>query len=231
MSQDNMKRQVGEHAANQVRDEKIVGLGTGSTTEFAIRKLGERFQQGEMRFSVVCSSQRSENLAREYGIPVLPLATGNEPDLYIDGADEVCLEMNGVMIKGGGGALLWEKLVAIASRKRIFIVDQSKLVKTPGLAFPLPIEVIPFGWELVLERLKTMGFEPNIRRKDGEFFRTDEGNYILDLISQTGIENPQKAHEEIKSLPGVVETGLFLNLCDRLIVGFPDEIKEFVFEK
>ncbi|MEL6676107.1 MAG: ribose-5-phosphate isomerase RpiA [Bacteroidota bacterium] len=211
------KQAAGEKAVEWVQSGMKVGLGTGSTAYFAIKKLGEKVRQG---LSVVCvpTSVQSQQLALEYQIPLVPLASVTSLDITIDGADEFTPELD--LIKGGGGALFREKLVASISRTLLIIADPSKAVKKLG-AFPLPIEVVPFGHELVMRRLEAKGIQAQIRQQDGTPFLTDNGNLIVDC--QMGvIDDPEALHEWLIHQIGVVETGLFLGMADRVIVGEED---------
>lgn len=169
------KRVAAEKAVEYVADGMTVGLGTGSTTAYAIHKLGEMVKQG-LKIKAVATSTRSETLAKELGIQLVAFADIDQIDLTIDGADEVDPEWN--LIKGGGGALLREKIVAAASRRLIIIVDESKVVQRLGL-FPLPVEVVPFGWELTMRKLADLGYNPRLRTENGKPYVTDNGNYIL----------------------------------------------------
>ncbi|MFQ6117409.1 MAG: ribose-5-phosphate isomerase RpiA [Candidatus Bipolaricaulia bacterium] len=209
-----LKRLAGERAVDYVAEGMVVGLGTGSTVYYAIRKLGERVQAG-LEVRCIPTSRETEELARKLGIPLADLPQVGRLDLTIDGADEVDSECN--LIKGGGGALLREKLVASASKKYIITVDETKLKRYLG-AFPLPVEVVPFGWQVTLKRLEGLGCRAALRERDGEPFLTDNGNYIIDC--QIGrIADPAGLEREIDLIPGVAECGLFIGLADRIIVG------------
>lgn len=211
------KRLAAEKAVELAADGMIVGLGTGSTVAYAIHKLGERVQQG-LKIEAVATSIRSEKLARELGIPMVNFGDIDQIDLTIDGADEVDPELN--LIKGGGGALLREKIVAAASTRLIIIVDESKVVDRLG-QFPLPVEVVPFGWELTLRKLAGLGYNPQLRTEAGRPYVTDNGNYILDC--RIGwMDKPEEIHDQINRIVGVVENGLFIGYTDRVIVGYHD---------
>lgn len=191
-----------------------VGLGSGSTVFYALKKLGELVSAG-LNIKCVSTSSSTTKIAQESGIEMIPLNDINQIDLTIDGADEVDRNFNG--IKGGGGALLFEKIVALYSRKNIWIVDSEKLVDQLG-KYPLPVEVIPFGHKRVFGLMKDSGLKPEIRKKVDEIYYTDSGNLVFDLHLEK-IENPVELNDKIKLINGVVETGLFLNIADIVIVG------------
>lgn len=206
------KKLAAEKAVEFVKDGMTVGLGTGSTVYYAINKLGELVNEG-LKIKTVSSSNASTKLAKSLGIEVVSIDDVPLIDINIDGADEADISFNG--IKGGGGALLFEKIVALNSEKNIWIVDSAKLVKTLG-KFPLPIEVIPFGYKRVFEHLKDCN--PELRMKDGKIYKTDSGNYIFDLYLKK-IEDPLIMDMELKQVTGIVETGLFIDIADTIIIG------------
>lgn len=208
------KQLAGERGAAYVQDGMVVGLGTGSTVYWTIRRLGEMVRAG-VRLWGVPTSRRTEELAREVGIPLVTFAEVQELDLTIDGADEVSPSFD--LTKGGGGALLREKLVASASRRMIVVVDSSKLVPVLG-AFPLPVEVVPFAWEVTARRIGPLGCTPVLRTTPEGPFRTDNGNYVLDCAFGR-IPDPAALYRELKLVPGVVDTGLFVGLADTVVVG------------
>ncbi|MCH8465986.1 MAG: ribose-5-phosphate isomerase RpiA [Roseinatronobacter sp.] len=212
-------------AADFVQDGMRVGLGTGSTAAWMVRRLGARVQQEGLRIIAVPTSTRTAQLAREVGINVVSLDEARWLDLTIDGADEFDAELT--LIKGGGGALLQEKIVATASDQMIVITDAAKEVKTLG-AFPLPIEVIPFGWqatralvEEVLASVDVMGRQSSLRMNGDKPFVTDEGNYILDLALGR-IANARQLSLVLNQVPGVVENGLFVDIADIVVIGHAD---------
>lgn len=209
----NLKQKAAEKAVEAIQDGMKVGLGTGSTAYWAIQKIGERVAQG-LHIQAVATSQASEDQARELGIPIVPFDQIGRLDVTIDGADEVNEQL--VLVKGGGGALLREKIVESNSNRLIIIVDESKDVKVLG-AFPLPVEVVPFASEWTLEALQQTGCEAEWRMKDGERFLTDNGNYIADCRYGT-IENPQELEIRLNQIPGVVDNGLFINMADQVII-------------
>ncbi|MBD2870816.1 ribose-5-phosphate isomerase RpiA [Paenibacillus arenilitoris] len=209
------KRIAAERAVEYVGDGMVVGLGTGSTAYWAIQKLGARVKEG-LRVKAIATSIESEALARELGIPILSFADlAGEIDLTIDGADEV--DADNHLIKGGGGALLREKIVAKASRELIVIVDQSKLVDRLG-DFPLPVEIVPFGCEMTLRHVSELGCKPVLRTRGDEPFRTDNGNYIADCAFGA-IHDPGLLETRLNGIPGVVENGLFVGMSSKVIVG------------
>ncbi|AZN41250.1 ribose-5-phosphate isomerase RpiA [Paenibacillus albus] len=216
------KRAAAEKAAEYVHDGMIVGLGTGSTAYWVIQKLGERMKNG-LKIKAVATSNQSELLAKELEIPFVPLSEIGEIDLTIDGADEVDDEWN--LIKGGGGALLREKIIATASKELIIIADESKVVKKLG-QFPLPVEIVQFGYELTLCKLASYGCITHLRMQEEERFITDNGNYIVDCAFGQ-IERASDLHAALNMIPGVVENGLFINLATKVIIGANDgSIKE-----
>ena len=221
---DDLKQRAAERAIEFVTDDQTVGLGTGSTTRFAIEGLARRVGEG-LKIKGVPTSLETERMARELGITVVQLNDVDHIDITIDGADEVDPRFN--MIKGGGGALTREKLVAIASAKRVMIVDDSKLVKQLGETRAVPVEVLPFAWRLTERRLSELGCQPALRQKQGATFETDNGNYILDC-NFGAIADPETLEPQIRLVPGVVETGLFIKIADVLVIGLSDrvEVKE-----
>lgn len=222
MSQEQQKRAAATFAARLVSDGMLVGLGSGSTSELMIEALAERVRDG-LRVTGVPTSAKSGELARRLGIPVTTLGD-RELDLTIDGADEVDPSRN--LIKGRGGALLDEKLVAIASRRYVIAVDASKLVDRLGERHDVPIEVVRFGWQSTGARLGSAGFTCEIRG-DSSPFVTNDGNYILDCTAwgDRNLADPDIA-AAIKSVTGVVEHGLFLGFNPEVIVGRANGVVE-----
>lgn len=209
------KKAAGEKAAALVQPGMLVGLGTGSTAYWAIEKIGQMVKEG-LNIQAVATSIASEKQAQALGIPITSFSEIQQLDLDIDGADEISEE--GQLIKGGGGSLLREKIVALASRRRVIVGDERKYVKTLG-KFPLPIEVVPFGWELVFKTLQALQGYPTLRTKDDQPYITDNSNYIIDC-SFGVIREPEILHQQLKALTGVVETGLFLNLKPTVIIAY-----------
>lgn len=191
-----------------------VGLGSGSTVFFAIKKIGELVRAG-LNIRAVSTSDATTQLAQSEGIKLISIDDAGEIEITIDGADEADSSFNG--IKGGGGALLFEKIVALSSKKNIWIIDSAKLVDRLG-KFPLPVEVIPFGYKRVFKIIDEMKLNPVIRKKNDDLYFTDSGNLIFDLnIGE--IKDPVKLNEELKLINGIVETGLFINIADTIVVG------------
>ena len=216
---DAAKKAAAEAACAYITSGTIIGLGTGSTADFAVRHIGELVQKG-LDVRGVATSVKTEKLAREVGIPLVDLNDVEAIDVTIDGADEVDPKLD--LIKGLGGALLREKIVASISQRQIIVVDPSKIVTRIGTRSPLPVEVLPFGASVVERRLKRSGYHPALRMRDGKPFVTDNGNLVLDLTFLTGIGDARKVEREINNIPGVVENGLFLSLTWRVIVGEAD---------
>lgn len=222
---DKAKFVAAKRAADFVEDGMRVGLGTGSTAAWLVRCLGEMVRDEGLKIRGVPTSTRTAELAREVGINVISLDEAKWLDLTIDGADEFDGDLN--LIKGGGGALLQEKIVATASDQMIVIADIGKEVERLG-AFPLPIEVIPFGAEVtrglveeLLGAFDVMGRNTTIRMSGDQPFRTDEGNFIIDLhLGRIG--NPRQLALMLNQVPGVVENGLFVDICDRVVIGHAD---------
>ena len=195
-----------EKAVEEIKQGMIVGLGSGSTAECAIRKIGELVKDG-LSIQAVASSVKTEKLAIEVGIPIIDFKSIERIDLTIDGADEVA--DHGNLIKGGGGALLREKILAYNSKRFIVIIDESKRVQHLG-QFDLPVEIVPFAADIILKRLKETGTNPVLRYLNHEKFITDNGNYIADCNFYP-IKDPEALNIQLHQIPGVVETGIFIN--------------------
>ena len=222
---DRAKFAAARRAVDCVEDGMKLGLGTGSTAAWMVRCLGERAREENLRLTCVPTSARTAELARSLGLKVVSLDEGGGLDLPVAGAE--VFEGDRALIRGGGGALLLEKIVATASDRMIVISDASKEVKALG-AFPLPVEVIPFGWKaskLLIEELlggmDVMGTAATLRMNGTQPFTTDEGNYLLDL-SLGRIGNPRQLSLALNQVPGVVENGLFIDICDAVVVGYAD---------
>jgi ribose 5-phosphate isomerase A len=222
MTQDEAKRMAARQALEFVEDGMLLGLGSGSTSRMFIEELGERVKQG-LRVRGIATSTSSRELAESLSIPIITFDDSAVLDLAVDGADEVGPGL--ALIKGGGGALLREKIVASAARRFIVIADSSKLVYHLG-RFPLPVEVIQMALPIVARKLEALGYKPKLRyRPDGAKFITDEGNFILDC-SCGEILDPAKTAADIRGIPGVVEHGLFLGMASlALIAGDQGVIK------
>lgn len=219
----NVKQLAAEKAVEFVKDGMKIGLGTGSTAYWAINKLGERVSEG-LKITAVATSRASEEQARELGIPIVAFGDIDSLDLTIDGADE--LDSSLQLIKGGGGALLREKIVASNSTRMIVIADESKVVNTLG-KFPAPVEMVPFAWEWTVAELAKLGCNPELRRSGEELYKTDNGNYIADCRFEV-IESAPKLALTIQSIPGVVEHGLFIGIAAMAIVGKKDGSIEII---
>lgn len=222
---DKAKFVAAKRAAEMVEDGMRVGLGTGSTAAWLVRCLGDLVQKEGLRITAVPTSSRTAALARDVGIPVVSLDEAKWLDVTIDGADEFDPDLN--LIKGGGGAHLQEKIVATASDQMVVIADASKMVETLG-AFPLPVEVLPFGWqssqaliEETLVSMDVMGRSSSLRMNGGAPFVTDEGNYLLDLHLKR-IGNARQLALVLNQIPGVIENGLFIDICDTVVIGYGD---------
>ncbi|KLA06406.1 ribose 5-phosphate isomerase A [Bacillus cereus group sp. MYBK77-1] len=218
----NLKQLAGEYAANFVKDGMKVGLGTGSTAYWAIQKLGQRVKEG-LSIQAVPTSKETEALAKQLNIPLILLNDVQRLDLTIDGADEI--DSNLQLIKGGGGALLREKIVASSSKELIIIADESKFVTRLG-TFPLPVEIIPFSWKQTERKIQSLGCQTTLRLKNNEIFITDNNNMIVDCIFPNHIATPSDLHKRLKMITGVVETGLFVNMTSKAIIGTKNGIQE-----
>ena len=214
----NLKEQVGIKAAEFVTDGMIVGLGTGSTAYYCVAELGRRIKEEGLQITAVTTSSVTYEQAEGLGIPLKAIDDVEVVDLTVDGADEVDPALNG--IKGGGGALLMEKIVATNSKDCIWIVDESKQVETLG-AFKLPVEVVQYGAENLFRHFEKKGYSPAYREKDGQRFVTDQGNFIIDLDLKV-IPDAEVLAEELDRTVGVVDHGLFLGMVSKVIVGTPE---------
>ncbi|EHU6364168.1 ribose-5-phosphate isomerase RpiA [Listeria monocytogenes] len=211
----NQKKIAGEKACEWIEDGMVVGLGTGSTVYYTIEKLRQMVNNG-LHITGVATSEETTKQAEKLGIPLKSLNDVTEIDVTIDGADEIDTNFQG--IKGGGGALLREKMVASASLKNIWVVSEEKLVRTLG-KFPLPLEVIPFGWKQIERTLAKEQIQTNLRKQsNGEVYVTNNGNYILDIVNQS-FTDAEMWQEKLAQIPGVVEHGLFLDYVDVIICG------------
>lgn len=224
LSSNEIKQRVALKATHLVQPGMTVGLGSGTTMYWFVIALAEQMKEG-LQFTGVPTSTDVKNLAEEKGIHLKTLNEIESIDLTVDGADEIDPQWQ--LIKGGGGALLQEKLVATASRKLVIIADHSKMVQQLG-KFPLPIEVVPYGWKQVQNRLEQLyKIKTTLREKNNQIFVTDHGHYILDCYFQQIADAPT-LNAELNLIPGVVETGLFIDMAKVLIIGYPDgTIKEF----
>lgn len=222
---DDLKRAAAAAAAERVRSGMVLGLGTGSTVAHFLEHLGRRIRDGQLTDVVgVPTSVRTASAAHARGIPVTNLEDDPVPDLTVDGADEVDPDL--ALVKGLGGALLREKVVAQASRRLTIIVDEGKLVERLGTRSPLPVEVVPFGWVPVARFLEELPAEASLREEEpGEPYVTDNGNYILDCRFPEGIEDPATLDRTLRGRAGLLETGLFVGMADRVLVGGEEGVR------
>jgi len=219
-----LKQQAAERAVEFLQSGMIVGLGAGSTALFAVRRIAQLLRAGQLKeiLGVPCSVQTAEE-AERLGIALTTLEEHPVVDLTIDGADEVDPEFN--LIKGGGGALLREKIVAQASKREIIVVDESKLSPVLGTVWAVPVEVIPFGWGSQTRFLESLGAKVTVRKdKDGALYKTDQGNFILDC-GFGPIPKPAELAMKLSNRAGVVEHGLFLDIATDIIVAGKDGIR------
>lgn len=219
-----LKREAAVYAVDTfVKDNMQLGLGSGSTMEYALHHLGEHIQAGRLRGIVgVPTSERTAKMARRLGIPLTTLEQTPELDLCIDGADEVDPSLD--LIKGLGGALLREKIVALASKQMVVIVDETKLVDRLGSQSPVPVEVVEFGWSLHGDWLAGFGCDTSLRRAhDDSPYVTDSGNYIYDCTFAAALENPAELEAAINNRAGIVENGLFLGCADHVVVATAED--------
>ena len=216
----NAKEIAGRRAAEFVESGMTVGLGTGSTVYFTLVRLAERIREEGLQIRGVPTSLDTEQKANEFGIPLAGLDEIEHIDFTIDGADEIDAQFN--MIKGGGGALLREKVIAHISRCEAIVVGRDKVVDRLGTTFKLPVEVVPFAQPMVELQIRSLGAEPEVRSRDGGVFVTDNGNHILDCHFPEGIANAPAMERALDEIPGVVESGLFIGLAHLCVVGEQD---------
>ena len=225
IQQDTWKQLAGNAAAKLVEDGMFIGLGTGSTAIFFIYALAQRVQAGLRITGAVATSQTSSDLAKNLGLPVMDLDIHPELDLYVDGADEIDPQLN--LIKGAGGALLHEKIVATAARRFVVIADKTKQVPYLGYHVPVPVEVVAFARPLVHRQLAALGASVQVRLLGERVFITESNNIILDCVFPKGIPDPHALNAQMRAITGVVETGLFLDMADEVLVGGPDGVQVF----
>lgn len=221
----NPKQAAAERGAELVQSGMVLGLGSGTTSALMVQSIGRKLREGTLRDVVgVPSSSSIAAVARESGVPLTTLDDHPRLDLNLDGADEV--DPNLGLIKGLGGALLWEKIVATAAGQVVILVDDTKLVTRLGTKAPLPVEVVPFGWKTHLAFVESLGGKPTLRTEpDGRPFVTDEGNYILHCRFEGGITVPADIEARLLGRAGIVGTGLFLGVADQVIVGKADGVE------
>jgi len=219
-SQTQMKQVVADAAIKEVKNDMILGLGSGSTAALMIKSLADEIRLGKIQnIRGVATSFQSEVLALELEIPLIDLASVSQIDLAIDGADEV--DPGFQLIKGGGACHVREKLVASKADRLLIVVDETKLVQNLNLSFPLPVEVLPNAWKQVQEVISEMNGSSSLRmatKKAGPVV-TDQGNLVLDVLFNDGIKNPKEIEMKINNIPGVLENGLFVDLTDKVLVG------------
>lgn len=214
---DELKRQAAEKAVEFIDDGMKLGLGTGSTARHVLQVIAERRARGELKNIVgVPTSRATQDLARTLNIPLATLDEQPHLDLAIDGADEVDPDLN--LIKGLGGALLWEKIVASAAERLVIVVDENKIVDQLCMRAPVPIEVVTFAWSTHLGFLEDLGGKPKLRETGGEPFVTDGGHYIIDCEFADGLADAWQLELELQQRPGVVESGLFLDMAESVVV-------------
>jgi ribose 5-phosphate isomerase A len=216
-----LKKLAAEKAVQYVEDGMILGLGTGSTVEYTLRYLGKMIRDG-LNIQGIPTSIHTKKIAKEENIPLTTFEENPEIDLTIDGADEVDSDLN--LIKGGGGALTREKIVAYHSKRVIIVIDETKVVKALGIDFSLPVEVVRFGCYLTKKKIEEFKCNVELRKIMDDPYITDNSNYILDCEFDR-IENPEHLEIDINNIPGVVENGLFIGLVDDVIVGSKQGIK------
>ena len=214
-SQDFQKKAAAQRALEFIPDNSVVGLGTGSTIRYLLEGLAHRVKEG-LRIKGVPTSRETATLATQLGIPLLDGEEEWNIEVAVDGADQVDPQLN--LIKGGGGALLREKIVAKAARRFIVIVDSGKRVPRLGSTFPIPVEVVPFGWPNTNRMVSQLGSQVSRRLRQDSVFVTDSGNYILDLQTPE-VPQPSILETRLNQIPGVVENGLFTGMTSTLIVG------------
>ena len=221
--QDRLKKEAGISAVDFIESGMVLGLGTGTTTRFALEEIGKRYKEGRLKDIVgIPSSLDTDKRAKELGIPIITFDDKQELDLTIDGADEVDPQLN--LIKGGGGALLREKVLAQSSRRNIMIVDESKLSPRLGTHWPVPIEVIPFAWMPVAKYLESLGAKPELRMKKDQPYTTDQNNYILDT-NFGPIEDLEGLAQKLGQKAGIVEYGIFIGTASEVIVATDNGIR------
>lgn len=221
MNIEQLKKIAAEKAAEEIREAMVVGLGTGSTVYYALLKIGEMVRDG-LNIIGIPTSSGTEKIATEQGIPLSTLAAHPIIELTIDGADEVDAHLN--LIKGGGAALVREKIIANVSRRILIVVDESKVSRVLGTSFALPVEIVQFGWEATKRVVDQICGQSELRGGIQKPLITDNGNYILDCHFD-GIPEPEKVEPQLNNIPGVVENGIFVNHADKIIIGTPSGIR------
>ena len=223
IEQDTWKHLAGDAAAKLVEEGMVIGLGTGSTVTHLLYALAQRIQDGLHIVGAVPTSQATHDLAAKLGIPLTDLDTHPALDLCLDGADEIDGQLH--LIKGAGGALLREKVVASVSRRFVVIVDATKQVSRLGTHAPVPVETIPFALTPVRKRLEALGAIVQVRHQGDKLFLTDNQNALLDCTFPNGITDPAGLDAQMHTIAGALETGLFLNMAQEALIGGPEGIK------
>ena len=221
MNIEHLKKIAAEKATEEIREGMVVGLGTGSTVYYALLKIGTMVRNG-LNIIGIPTSSGTEKIAQEQDIPLSTLAAHPTIALTIDGADEVDEYLN--LIKGGGAALVREKIIANASKRIVIVVDESKVSRVLGTSFALPVEIVQFGWEATKRVVDTVCGQSKLRGDIHNPLITDNGNYILDCHFD-GITDPEKVELQLNNIPGVVENGIFVNRADKVIIGTMNGIK------
>lgn len=213
------KKAAGDAAAKLIQDGMLVGLGSGSTSAYFIAALSQRCRDG-LKIEAIASSSASYQLAQNGGIPLVDPNTLTWLDMTVDGADAVDPQKR--LVKGGGGALLREKILAKMSKEMVVIIDQSKLVPSLG-EFPLPVEILPFAYKATIHHIEAMGLKGKLRQNEGGGqYITDNNNFIFDIFFNGALQAPERLEKDLTAIPGVIETGLFINIAGRVIIGMDD---------
>jgi len=221
------KKRVALEAVKHVQDDFIVGLGSGSTAAYVIQQIGEKIRLEGSRILGVPTSHQAMMLAVHCGVPLTTLNEHPQLDLAIDGADQVDRELN--LIKGGGGALTREKIVASAARQFVIVADETKLVERLGTNHTIPVEVLPFAVPTVMVKLRELKGKPVLREGGGKVgpLVTDNGNFVVD-VDFGPVDDVKELHLQLKLIPGVIETGLFVGMADAIYLGKPDGVEKLV---
>ncbi|MGW7811137.1 MULTISPECIES: ribose-5-phosphate isomerase RpiA [Staphylococcus] len=220
MNNDELKKLVAKEAVTQINDGMTIGLGTGSTMQYVLEYLGDQVKKG-LNISGIPTSENTAKLAKQLDIPLTSFKEVRKLDLAIDGADEVDANFN--LIKGGGGALLREKIIADSAKSFVVVIDKTKLVEQLG-AFLLPVEIIPFGWEVTAQKIESLGGVSTLRELHNQPYITDNENYILDCDFGF-IDDPKSLEKALNSIVGIVDSGLFINMTDKVLIGDEHSVK------
>lgn len=220
MNNDELKKLVAKEAVTQINDGMTIGLGTGSTMQYVLEYLGDQVKKG-LNISGIPTSENTAKLAKQLDIPLTSFKEVRKLDLAIDGADEVDANFN--LIKGGGGALLREKIIADSAKSFVVVIDKTKLVEQLG-AFLLPVEIIPFGWEVTAQKIESLGGVSTLRELHNQPYITDNENYILDCDFGF-IDDSKSLEKALNSIVGIVDSGLFINMTDKVLIGDEHSVK------